>query len=86
MRLRQAELTILNRGSKGGEIHQKAIWFEILLRNIITTLNHHKEDLMVACEIMSRCIAFGSTVVSSYAQSNNSTSEKKNLIMMPIQP
>jgi hypothetical protein len=54
----------------------KAIWFKILLRNVITTKRHHKEDSMVGCKIMSRCIAFRSLVANCYAQSINITSEQ----------
>jgi hypothetical protein len=62
----------------------KAIWFKILLRNVITTKGHRKEDLMVGWKITSRCIAFGSPVASSYAQSNNITSEQENPITTSI--
>jgi hypothetical protein len=37
-------------------------------------------------EIMSKFIAFGSPVASSYTQSNNITSKQQNLIMMSIRP
>jgi hypothetical protein len=50
-----------------------AIWFKILLGNVITIKIYHKEDSMVGCNIMSRCIAFRSPVVNHYAQSNNTT-------------
>jgi hypothetical protein len=45
----------------------KAIWFKILLGSIITTRSHLKEDSIVGCKIMSRCIDFGSPVVNCYA-------------------
>jgi hypothetical protein len=64
----------------------KAIWFKNLLRNVITTTRHLKEDLMVGCKIMSRCIAFGIPVSNSYAQSSSIASEQKKLIMTTIQP
>jgi hypothetical protein len=41
MRLRQAELTILIRGSKGGEIRQNDHLVQILLRSVIPTKSHH---------------------------------------------
>jgi hypothetical protein len=44
----------------------KATWFKILLRNVITTKSHCKEDMMVGCKIMIRCIAFGSPVANCY--------------------
>jgi hypothetical protein len=53
----------------------KATWLKILLKNVITTKSHHKEDSMVGCKVMSRCIAFGNPVASCHAQSNNITSE-----------
>jgi hypothetical protein len=63
---------------KVGEIHQKkAIWIKILLGIVITTISHHKEDSMVGCKIMSKCIVFGSPVENRYAQSNNITSEQE---------
>jgi hypothetical protein len=62
----------------------KAIWFKNFLENVITTNGHRKEDSMVGCKITSRCIAFGSPVVSSYTQSNNITSEQENLITTSI--
>jgi hypothetical protein len=75
MRLRQAELTILTHDSKGGEIHQKVNLVQILAQKC----NHNKEPSQGGFdggyEIMSRCIAFGSPVVSRYTQSNNITSE-----------
>jgi hypothetical protein len=46
------------------------------LKNVILTKSHRKEDLMVGCKIISRCIVFGSPVANSYAQSNNITSEQ----------
>jgi hypothetical protein len=57
----------------------KATWFKIFLRNIITTKSHHQEDLMVGCNIMSRCIAFGSSVANRYAQSISITSEQQKI-------
>jgi hypothetical protein len=62
----------------------KAIWFKILLGNVITTKGHHKEDSMIGCKITSRCIVFRSPIVSSYAQSNNITYEQKNPITTSI--
>jgi hypothetical protein len=64
--------------SKEKESAIKAIWFNFLLENVITTKSHHKEDVMVRCKITSRCIAFGSPVANRYAQSNNITSEQEN--------
>jgi hypothetical protein len=54
-----------------------ASWFNILLGGVITTKGHYKEDLMVVKRFMSRWIAFGSPIVSCYAQSNNITSEQE---------
>jgi predicted RNA-binding protein with EMAP domain len=51
MRLRQTELTILIRGSKGGEIHQNGNLFKILLGSVISTKSHRKEDSMVVTRI-----------------------------------
>jgi hypothetical protein len=62
---------------KGKKSAIKAICFKILLKNIITTRNHHKEDSMVGCKITSRCIAFGSPIENRYAQSVNITSEQE---------
>jgi hypothetical protein len=41
MRLRQAELTILIWGSKGGEIRQNGHLVQILLESVIPTKSHH---------------------------------------------
>jgi hypothetical protein len=54
-----------------------AILFKVLLRSVITTKSHNKEDSVVVCRITSRCIAFGSPVASCYAQFNNITSEQE---------
>jgi hypothetical protein len=35
-------LTILIRGAKGGEIHQKGNLIQLLLGSVTTTRNHHK--------------------------------------------
>jgi hypothetical protein len=75
MRLHQAELTILIWRLKGGEIHQKGN----LVQNLARKRNPIKEPshrgFNGAYEIMSRCIASESPIASSYAQSNNITSE-----------
>jgi hypothetical protein len=77
MRLRQEELTILNRSSKGGEIHQNGN----LVQNLALKRNHNEKPSQGGFdggyEIMSRCIAFGSPVASHYTQSNNITSEQE---------
>jgi hypothetical protein len=77
MKLRQARLTILIRGSKGEGIRQKGNLVQNLARkrNPIEEPSHRRFD--GGYEIMSRCIAFGSPVVSSYAQSNNITTEQE---------
>jgi hypothetical protein len=64
----------------------EAIWFKKLLRNVITTKSHRKEDSMIGCKIMSRCIAFRIPIANSYAQSCSITSEQEKLIMTTIQP
>jgi hypothetical protein len=58
----------------------KVIWLKILLRNVITTKSHRKEDSMVGWKITSRRIAFGSPVVNHYAEFSSITSEQENLI------
>jgi hypothetical protein len=75
MRFRQVELTVLIRGSKGGEIRQKGN----LVQNLARKRNPMKEPSHRGFDggynIMSRCIAFGSPVASRYAQSNSITSK-----------
>jgi hypothetical protein len=71
-------------GRRISAIH--ATWFKILLRIVITTKSHRKEDSMVGCKITSRCIAFGIPVANSYAQSSSITSEQEKLIMTTIEP
>jgi hypothetical protein len=65
MRLHQAELMILIRGSKGGEIHQNGD----LVQNLVRKHNLNKEPSQRGFDgsymITSRCIAFGSTVANS---------------------
>jgi hypothetical protein len=39
---------------------------------------------MVGCEIRDRCIDFGSTVASSYTQSNTAPPNRKSLITTSI--
>jgi hypothetical protein len=56
------------------EIRKEAIWFKILLGQVILSRNNHIEDSMV---VTSRCIAFGSPVASRYAHSNSITSEQE---------
>jgi hypothetical protein len=84
MRLRQTELMILIQRSKGGEIRQK----DNLVQNLARKRNPIKElsprGFDGGYEITSRCITFKILVASSYAQSNNSTSERKFLITMSI--
>jgi hypothetical protein len=86
MRFRQVELTILIQGSKGREIRRKGN----LVQNLAQKCNPIKEPSEIGFyggyDIMSRHIAFGHPVVSSYAQSNNITSEQENLITTPIWP
>jgi hypothetical protein len=82
----QAELTILIRRSKGGGIRQNGN----LVQNLARKRNPDKEPSQKGFdggyEITSRCIAFGSPVVSRYAQSNNITSEQQNVIMTSFRP
>jgi hypothetical protein len=86
MRLRQVELTILKRGSKGGENYQNGK----LVQHLARKRNHIKEPSQKrfdgGYEITSRCIAFGNPIVNSYAQSSSITSEQEKLIMASIQP
>jgi hypothetical protein len=76
MRLHQAESTILILRSKGGEIHQKGN----LAQNLAQNRNHNMEPSQGGFdggyEITSRCIEFGSLIVSRCARSNNITSEQ----------
>jgi hypothetical protein len=62
---------------KGGEIHQKGN----MVQNLARKCNHNKEPSQGGFdggyEIMSRCIAFGSPIVSRYAQSSSITSEQE---------
>jgi hypothetical protein len=51
IRVHQAEVVILIRGSKGAEIRKTAIWFKILLGSVIPTKSHHKEDSMVVTRL-----------------------------------
>jgi hypothetical protein len=62
-------------GANGGEIRQKGNLVQILLGSVTTTRNYHKEDSMVVCNIMSRCIAFGRPIANCYFQSSSITSE-----------
>jgi hypothetical protein len=77
MRFHQAELMILIRRSKGKEFRQK----HNLVQNLARKRNLNKElsqrGFDGSYKIMSRCIAFGSPIVNSYAQSNISTSEQE---------
>jgi hypothetical protein len=77
MRLHQVELTILIRGSKGGEICQN----NNLVQNPTRKCNPDKEPSQRKFDggyrIKSRCIAFGSPIASRYAQSINITSEQE---------
>jgi hypothetical protein len=86
MRFHQAELTILIRGSTGGEIRQKGN----LVQNLAQKRNPIEEPSQRGFDggylITSRSIAFGSPVASHYAQSNSITSEQQNLIRTSIPP
>jgi hypothetical protein len=66
MRLHQAELMILIRGSKGGEIRQN----DNLVQNLVRKRNLNKEPSQKgfdgSYEITSRCIAFESPVANRY--------------------
>jgi hypothetical protein len=77
---------ILIWGSKGGETRQN----DKLGQNPSQKRNPDNEPSQKGFdggyEIMSRCMAFGSLVANSYAQSRNITSEEEKLIMMQIQP
>jgi hypothetical protein len=44
-------MTIPIRDWKEEKSTKKAIWFKILLGSVITTRNHHKEDLMVVMRL-----------------------------------
>jgi hypothetical protein len=85
IRLRQVELTILIRDSKGGEIRQNVNLVQSLAweRNPIKEPSQRGFD--DGYEITCRCIAFASPVVSRYTQSNNITSKQQNLITTSIQ-
>jgi hypothetical protein len=63
----------------------KAIWFKILLENVITTKSLHKEDSIVGCKIITRCIASRSPGANHYAQSSSITLNMKNPITTSIQ-
>jgi hypothetical protein len=69
MRFHQVELTILIRGSKGGEIRRNGNF----VQNRAQKCNPIKEPSEIGFyggyDIMSRRITFGRPVVSSYAQS-----------------
>jgi hypothetical protein len=47
MRFRLVGLKVLDEGQREDKSAKSAIWFKILLGNIISTKNHHKKDLMV---------------------------------------
>jgi hypothetical protein len=85
MRFHQVELTILIRSPKEEELRQRGNLVQDLARkrNPIKEPSHRGFDGRY--EIMSRCIGSGSTVVISYGQSNNSTSEQEFLITTAIQ-
>jgi hypothetical protein len=59
------------------EIRKEATWFKIMFGSVVPSRSHHKEDSMVGCKIMRRCIAFGSPIVNLYAQSISITSEQE---------
>jgi hypothetical protein len=64
MRLCQAELMVLIRGSKGGEIHQNGNLIQILARKRNPIKEPSQRGFDGGYEIMSRCITFGSPVAS----------------------
>jgi hypothetical protein len=76
MRLRQAELMILIWGSKGGENRQMAIWFKNLAQKRNRIKEPSQKGFDDGYEIMSRSIAFGSSIANSYAHSSNIASEQ----------
>jgi hypothetical protein len=81
----QTEVTILVRNSREERFHQEVKLVQDLARKCNHQAgNHHKEVARVGCEVTNRCIALESLVVSSYAQSNNSTSKQKFLITTSI--
>jgi hypothetical protein len=47
MRFHLVGLKVLDEGQREDKSAKSAIWFKILLGNIISTKNHHKKDLMV---------------------------------------
>jgi hypothetical protein len=61
-----------------------------LVQNHSQKRNHIKEPSQRRFDggygITSRCIAFGSPVANSYAQSSSITSEQEKVIMTSIQP
>jgi hypothetical protein len=77
MRFRQAKLTILICGSKGGEIRQNGNLVQILARKCNPIKEPSQRGFDGGYEITSRCIEFESPVASRYAQSNSITSEQK---------
>jgi hypothetical protein len=72
-------------GSEGGEICQN----NKLVQNPSQKRNPDNEPSQkgfdCGYEITNRCIAFGSLMVNSYAQSSSITSEQEKLIIMSIQ-
>jgi hypothetical protein len=71
---------------KEKETAKKSTWLKGLAwKRNHQTGNHHKGVVRVDCESMNRCIDLRSTIANSYAQSNNSTSEQKFLIITSIQ-
>jgi hypothetical protein len=86
MRLHQAKLMILIRGSKGGEIHRNSHFGSKSCSEAQSRQGAITKGFDDGYEITSRCIAFGSPVASCYAQSNNITSKQQNLIMMSLRP
>jgi hypothetical protein len=86
MRLCQAELMILIWGPKGGEIRQNDKLVQIPSQKRSPDNEPSQKGFDGEYEIMSRCIAFGSPVAKSYAQSISITSEQQNMIMTLPQP
>jgi hypothetical protein len=82
MRLHQAELTLLIRRTKGKEIRQNDNLVQALARKRNPDKEPSQKGFDDGYKITSRCIAFGSPVANSYAQSSNITSE--NLITTSI--
>jgi hypothetical protein len=86
MRFLHVKLMILTWSLTGGEIRNKAIWFENLAQKRNPIKEPSPRGFDGDYEITSRFIAIGSPIASHYAQSNNITSEQENLITTSLRP